>query len=385
MFVVGSVDPSSHGMSRLVVAIASRHGVPTAAIEKAIRSRNLRTGQQLSRAQAEILSQQMNGLGAMTDVRVSRAGHTGPSKHPQTDGDATSLERPQSHARGAGLGPLRPGSGTPAPDAFGAPPSGTSQRPRTHAAIDPFAPPPTGPRPEADAAPDPFMPQPSALRVSPPSGLGPASRRSGDHAAFAPPDLGTSFGSDLEQGLSSNTPTPMPLAGSSLAGASALNTSKIVATRAASGLQVDGNEQAYSVRCPTHGLHYDRRKASGCRKCQEGARQQGESMEMRRARFQLEGFDDDPAKRAFIGLAIALAVGFLPAAFHAKGPGANEVKRLRAQQEDLSRRTGSDDVLRRFDALDAQIPDARKRAMRNTAVLWFVVSASVMAGWYKIT
>ncbi len=385
MFVVGAVDPSSHGMSRLVVAIASRHGVPTEAIEKAIRSQNLRTGQQLSRAQAETLAQQMNGLGAMTDVRGSRAGNTGLSNRHKTDADQTTLERPASNARGPGLSfsPLVPSS-APLPEAFEAPVSGMAHRPNTIADADPFAPPSTDVRPRAANTPDPFMPQPSAVRLSPLTGMGPPPRRSAEQAAFAPPEHGNSFGLDIETGASM-TPTPRPMAASSLAGASGLNTSKIVATSSASGLQVDGDEHTYSVRCPTHGLHYDRRKASGCRKCQEGVRQQGESMEMRRARFQLEGFDEDPVKRAFIGLAIALAVGFLPAAFHAKGPGANETKRIRAEQEDLSRRTGSDDVLRRFDILEAQLPDARKRAMRNTAVLWFVVSAGVMAGWYKIT
>jgi hypothetical protein len=141
------------------------------------------------------------------------------------------------------------------------------------------------------------------------------------------------------------------------------------------------------VRCAQHGLYYDKTKASGCRKCMSVAREVAIGFQERTAQATLKvaNLRDQPARRAFIGLAIALVLGLLPAAYYAFGPGSADARELRVRQEVLSRQPGTEDILHQFDELDEQVSRARDRSLRNIALVWATTSAAAMAGWYKLT
>jgi hypothetical protein len=159
--------------------------------------------------------------------------------------------------------------------------------------------------------------------------------------------------------------------------------------RKTSGLQlaVEGGAASAGAqaRCPIHGLSYDRRRASACPRCQQAGGTAARRSDPRPGQLRFGGFRDSPVRRAFVGLCLALFIGFVPAAFHALRPGAAEVKRLRAEQEELSGKIGTEETLRRFDEIEALVPDRRLRAMRNTLLLWVVVSGAAFAGWYRVT
>ena len=94
---------------------------------------------------------------------------------------------------------------------------------------------------------------------------------------------------------------------------------------------------------------------------------------------------DQPAKRAFIGLAVAFLLGLLPAAYYAFGPGSADARELRVRQEVLSRQPGTEEILQQFDQLDEQVNRSRDRSLRNVALVWAATSVAAMAGWYKVT
>ena len=144
---------------------------------------------------------------------------------------------------------------------------------------------------------------------------------------------------------------------------------------ASDGLSDD--DDAHTERCRTHGLLYDKRKSNGCRRCIEGRRSANRTD---RPGGRLR---DNPPKRAFAGLGLALAVGFLPAAYWAKGPGAEPVARLRAEQSDLSQKAGTEEVLTRFDEIDTQVAAAGLRNMRNTLFIWVAGSGLVLVAFYR--
>jgi hypothetical protein len=156
----------------------------------------------------------------------------------------------------------------------------------------------------------------------------------------------------------------------------------------ASGVAVDqdpGNRDL--VRCAQHGLYYDKTKASGCRKCMSMAREVAMGFESRNApvSLKLANLRDHPAKRAFIGLAVAVLLGLLPAAYYAFGPGSADARELRVRQEVLSRQPGTDEIVHQFDELDEQVTRTRERSLRNIALVWAATSMAAMAGWYKVT
>jgi hypothetical protein len=153
-----------------------------------------------------------------------------------------------------------------------------------------------------------------------------------------------------------------------------------------SGVAMDEDPRNLNlVRCVQHGLYYDKTKASGCRKCLSGAREYVSKIEQKTASFRIGDFRTNPAKRAFFGLAFALVLGFLPAAYYCFGPGATAARRLRVEQELLSRQTGTADNLRVFDDLNDQVLTSHERASRNTGIVWVAVAGVAMLGWYKIT
>lgn len=159
-----------------------------------------------------------------------------------------------------------------------------------------------------------------------------------------------------------------------------------VAMSKSSGVAVDEDPKNLNlVRCVQHGLYYDKSKASGCRKCLSPAREIASKMQADATAFHVGDFRRRPGRRAFVGLAFALVIGLLPATYFCFGPGAAEARKLRVEQELLSRQPGTDEILRRFDELDGQVRDSHSRATRNTAVVWFAVASVAMVGWYKIT
>jgi hypothetical protein len=141
------------------------------------------------------------------------------------------------------------------------------------------------------------------------------------------------------------------------------------------------------VRCAQHGLYYDKTKASGCRKCMSMAREVAMGFESRNAPASLKvaNLRNQPAKRAFIGLAVAFLLGLLPAAYYAFGPGSADARELRVRQEVLSRQPGTEEIVHQFDELDEQVSRSRDRSLRNIALVWATTSIAAMAGWYKVT
>jgi hypothetical protein len=140
-------------------------------------------------------------------------------------------------------------------------------------------------------------------------------------------------------------------------------------------------DNPFIVRCPIHDVEYDRRKADECRKC-AAERRQGAPVNRTGGPARLR---DDPLRRAFLGLAFALVVGLVPAAYSAVHVGGSETGRLRAQQEELSQKPGTEEVVKKFDDLDVAIGEARTRSMINSLVLWVLVSSGALAIWYKVT
>jgi hypothetical protein len=161
-----------------------------------------------------------------------------------------------------------------------------------------------------------------------------------------------------------------------------------IGATAASGVAMDEDPRNLNlVRCAQHGLYYDKTKASGCRKCMSLAREVAMSFENRNApaSLKLANLRDQPAKRAFIGLGVAVLLGLLPATYYAFGPGAAEARELRVRQEVLSRQPGTEEILHQFDELDEQVNRSRDRSTRNIALVWAATSMAAMAGWYKVT
>jgi hypothetical protein len=153
-----------------------------------------------------------------------------------------------------------------------------------------------------------------------------------------------------------------------------------------SGVAMDEDPKNLNlVRCVQHGLYYDKTKASGCRKCMSPAREAAIKFTTEPETFRVGNLRNSPAKRAFLGLLFALVLGFLPAVYYCFGPGAAEVRKVRVDQELLSRQVGTEDIIKRFEQLDSQVPGLHEKATRNVAIVWFAVSSVCMLGWYKIT
>jgi len=152
------------------------------------------------------------------------------------------------------------------------------------------------------------------------------------------------------------------------------------------------------VRCPIHGLTYNRRLASGCTRCLAPARARARKLvEESGAHFggplpsDGDGASAPPpgaARRAgavaFMGLAIALVVGFAPALYYARAVNAAEVRALRAEQAGLSAEPATRAVLDRFDALDAAATRAHRRGAGRTLLIWLGVGGVVGLAWAKL-
>ncbi len=92
----------------------------------------------------------------------------------------------------------------------------------------------------------------------------------------------------------------------------------------------------------------------------------------------------DPIKRAFAGLAFALFIGFIPAAYYTYGVSGGEVQRIRARQAELSQQPGTPSVLEEFDRLGGAVARVRHRGMIGSAVLWVLASGLAGAGFFRL-
>ena len=146
------------------------------------------------------------------------------------------------------------------------------------------------------------------------------------------------------------------------------------------------------VRCPIHGLTYNRRLASGCARCLAPARERARKLvEESGAHFggplPTDGAGAPPdgaARRAFVGLAIALVVGFAPALYYARAVNGAEVRALRAEQAGLSAEPATRALLDRFDALDTAATQAHRRGAGRTLLIWLGVSGAVGLAWARL-
>jgi hypothetical protein len=420
VFVVGSSDPSAAGETRLAASLSAKHGVPLATVAKAISAKNLRAGQGLEQAQAQALVRHLQSIGAVTVIRP--AGGTGartqthaPSPSQVSNVSNVSISQPSpsvpSPVARTKMATPSPGSGWPGAAAAlsGTPMPTASNLQLGDAGGGGFSVPPIAPASSGDPfapvtpAPvrvllktgenDPFQPK---RAVTPVLGV-PARARQG--ATPAPP-AGLQAHPAASSGLALDvTPGPkLELARGDRGGseedpasAGARSSTSAGSLRdlgmgAASGVAMDEDPKNLNlVRCVQHGLYYDKSKASGCRKCLSTAREVVSKMEEKATGFHVGDFRRKPAKRAFLGLVFALVLGFLPAVYYCFGPGTTDVRKLRVEQELLSRQPGTEELMRRFDELDIQVGDAHSQSTRNTAIVWMAVTSVAMLGWYKIT
>ncbi|HEY0715519.1 MAG TPA: hypothetical protein VGF45_22750, partial [Polyangia bacterium] len=382
---MGAVAPGPEAEARLAATLAAQSGRTVEAITQALTKGTLRVAHGVSREVAETIARQLQGLGASTNITTARG--SGPKRRPDssvtppplpTHGfaplgtPASSTQRglnPSAHGTPAGRPPPPPSTN---PGGFTLTPLSGMSAVRTGS---------SAPAPSLSLAPlgvgvggGAFEAPPSGNFASDRPSVRPATpARQVAPSAFSGPSGGAAEVTlELARELPAPKPVGPPTSISSLgqpaytvAGASGLNTSKIVATSSTSGLALSDEEQAHTERCRTHGLLFDRRKSKGCRRCVQNRK--SASLNDEGSGIGLRG---NPTKRAFLGFGFALLVGFLPAAYYAKNPGAAEVERLRAEQTELSKKPGTEAVLRRFDQIDDLVSASQSRAIRNTLFIW---------------
>jgi hypothetical protein len=386
VFVVGPAQGAAEPTA-LATTLAGRLGMATHVVAQGLAERKLCAGQSLEAGAAQNLVRDLRGLGAMTTMRPSVGSPAAAAAPKASPRPSTLLRAPAPAPEPV---PLTV-EASDAPDPFAPPPSGNFGRPAAGGAPDPFAPPPSGnfAAPGSGSGPDPFAAPGSApgIKLDTAAAGSPPARRPRPAPPPPPP------GGDLDEpsleldtqprGSSDEFRAQQPR---TVGGAAALNVGRLSDSTAASGLSVDSHvaAEAYRVKCPKHGMFFDTRKASGCAKCLEPGRRMGVAMAEQARGFKLADFEN-PIKRAFLGLALALAIGFVPAAYHALGLGSREMRRLRDDQETLSHRPATEEIARRFEDLDAAVGNTKSRYMRNTGLIWIFFSGGALAGWFKLT
>lgn len=390
VFVVGAKDPSPVAQMHLAAALAKHFQAPVADVSQAISSRNLRAGKSLDEAQARVLSQQLAGMGAETELRPSMAG--GRARQPTLSGGKPGT--------GEGTVPtLSTLTTMPGTDVVGR---------------DPFAAHTAVPQALPTVATGPHHSGPHTLgghitgvatgghlpSIRPGGNPG---TRAGTQAAPATRGAGgarDAFGAPEENlprlelarptGTTravAETSEVLPKARTSLPGTSGMDHMRLgAADSALSGVQAEGDQgKSHMQRCAKHGLYYDQRTSSGCRKCLEPAKQLARKIERNALGFKLMALRDNPAKRASWGLGLALALGFIPAAWHALTFGRPEISALRAEQAVLSQKVGTEETIRQYHELDKRVHESHSKHRRNTGLLWVVVAGGALAGWYRLT
>ncbi len=385
VFVVGAKDPSPVAQMHLSADLAKHFQAPVAEVAQAISTRNLRAGKSLDEAQARILCQQLANLGAITELRPTVQGArarvpTQTQARSQTTSEISVPTLPTLSTM--------PGTDVVGRDPFAAhthapQPATTVNGPYssgTYAAA-------TMPNATGIMG-GPTLGAPPSLRMP---GAAPPRPTSGARNPFSAPDEGAPR---LELARATNSartavetveiPKVRP---GTLPGTSGLNHMRLgAADSAVSGVEVAGDSsKSHMLRCVKHGLYYDQRSSSGCRKCMEPAKQMARKIEHNALGFKLMALRDNPAKRASWGLGLALALGFLPAAWHALAFGRPEVQSLRAEQAVLSQKVGTEEIIRQYRSLDEHVHDVHSKHRRNTALIWVVMAGGALAGWYRLT
>ena len=408
VFVVGSTDSSVAGETRLAAALSAKHGLPLATVAKAISAKNLRAGQSLDPVQAQALVRHLQSIGAVTVIKpalaraqgdvlvpaqASRASIPQPSPVPPS-----TANRPQMATSASGSGwpgaALGSAAGLASPNSPLATQGGGFGMPAiaVNSSGDPFAPvlPGQAPASAKTGASDPFQPRHIATPTIATAGRsrygGTPSPPSQAHPSDAGFGFDSSSGPKLELARADRGSSEMDLSVVRNRPSASAASLRELGMHSNSGVTVDEDPKNLNlVRCVQHGLHYDKTKASGCRKCMSSAREVASKIEAQADGFHVGDFRRNPAKRDFCGLLFSLVLGFLPAVYYCFGPGTTEVRRLRIEQELLSRQPGSEEIMRQFDELDTQVGQAHNRSTRNTTIVWVAVGSVAMLGWYRIT
>lgn len=158
------------------------------------------------------------------------------------------------------------------------------------------------------------------------------------------------------------------------------------------------------VRCPVHGLAYNRRQASGCLRCLAPARARAKTLEDAGTPATGAGKEVDsradasspgagwlrgrfasPARRALWGVVVALVLGFIPAAYHARVSTRRKALELRAEQTQVAAAAVTVATLARFDALDAQVDAVHLRGAGETLLIWIAVAGAAGFAWSRVT
>lgn len=392
VFVVGAKDPSPVAQMHLAAALAKHFQAPVAEVSQAISSRNLRAGKSLDEAQARVLSQQLAGLGAETELRPymgagrNRAPTQAPSRGPTSEVTLPTLPTLASVPGGDNVGR----------DPFAAH-TAVPMAPPTMAAGVGYGPPtmPGGPHTLGSHTTGVSTAHTSAApRMMTSAGQsGPTRLTSGGRDAFGAPEDGLprlelarppAAGSRAAAETADMLPKPR----TALPGSSGMDHMRMASSgdSGVSGVELSGDQsKAHMQRCVKHGLYYDQRTASSCRKCMEPAKQMARKIERNALGFKLMALRDNPAKRASWGLGLALALGFIPAAWHALSVGRPEVQSLRTEQAVLSQKVGTEQVIRQYHELDKRVHDTHSKHRRNTGLIWVVVAGGALAGWYRLT
>lgn len=134
-------------------------------------------------------------------------------------------------------------------------------------------------------------------------------------------------------------------------------------------------ERPHLVRCPAHGLLYDAARSSGCSRCLGGATPPIGTTRRLRAR-----------PRLFLGagLALALALGAVPAVLYAQSVKSGPLLERRIEAEAIRRGRVDDPQVRRAYAEAAErVSRTRARGIAFSALLWLGTSAIVLWGWRR--
>ena len=357
VLVLGPVEATPSAEARLAAALAGLNGAPLTAIAQGLAEKSLSVGQALDRTAAETLLRQLQTMGALTSIRRASGGFPQVSLTPPqtfrgggTPANAPAPERPPSN--GQGLRPLGSHPGR-------IPTDGLGHRVPTGAGFnmtEPSSRPRGSGRPMAPGAPT-LAPPPAADPFANGEGVGPIE-----------------LDRDRKPVASQRPDRPEQQSGS---GSSGLINPKLIASKAASGLDLAGSKQSTVERCPRHGLLYDTAKSSACRKClSDGRAALGETPGTLRS---------SPARRALIGILFALVLGFLPAAYYARVPGAAEVTQLRAEQQELSKALGNEKTMQRFDQIEELVAASYSKSKRNTLLIWIAAGGLLLMLWYRVT
>jgi hypothetical protein len=412
VLVLGPVEATPTAEARLAAVLAGLNGAPLMTVAQGLSEKSLSMGSSLDRVAAESLMRQLQQLGALTSIRRTATGAFPPSgaltpppgtafRHAGTPAGALQGLTPQS-APGSGLGSTlmgaSPGSGLRSGGMGASPPSGQGLRPlgslRPENATPGNLPAVPGRVPTDgmghrvptgagfNLTEPSSRPRGSAKPMFPSDPAPPPAAPAAPADPFSSPD-GGALNLELDRGRDRdrdrNAEDRPTTASSSVAGASGLFNPKLIAaaSKSGSGLDLAGSKQSTVERCSKHGLLYDTAKSSACRKCLGEARQ---------ALVEKPGtLRSNPGRRALMGLLFALVLGFLPAAYYARVPGAAEVNKLRTEQQELSKGLGNEKTIRRFDEIDELVLASRRLSMRNTLIIWITASGVLLGVWYKAT